>query len=79
MTWLAENWGLIYGIGALATYAICALALFFGIWWFSAAKYELAGIVLGWIPGAVAAMTLAVVVALLWPVVLVGGFLWWNR
>ena len=43
------------------------LAAFVGIWWFAAYKYALGGLVLGWIPGTVAAIVAAVVFGFGWP------------
>lgn len=72
------DWGMIYGVGCLVAYAVLALMCFFGIWGFASARYGLPGLVLGWVPGLVAAATLAVIGAFLWPLIVIGGlWFWW--
>ncbi|MBB4799691.1 hypothetical protein HNP32_003451 [Brevundimonas bullata] len=71
--WFLTNWQTIYGIGALIAWALFALICFFGVWWFAAERYQFPGLALGWLPGAIAALTAAVVAAALWPLVVVGG------
>lgn len=65
--WLQQNWMLIYIVGVLAVGLLSALVLFFGTWWFAAARYELGGLVLGWVPGAVAAGVGGLVLGFAWP------------
>lgn len=65
--WLRDNWGAIYGIGALVVGALAWLGAFIGIWWFAAYRYALGGLVLGWLPGVIAACLAALVFGLGWP------------
>lgn len=65
--WLQEHWGAIYGIGALLVGVLSWLGAFVGIWWFAAYKYALGGLVLGWLPGMIAACLAALVLGLGWP------------
>lgn len=67
MSWLTDNWADIYLGGALLCGALSALAVFGGIWWYAAAKYELGGLVLGWLPGGIAAFVVGWVIGLGWP------------
>lgn len=75
MDWLLNNWQTIYGVGAFLAWAAGALACFFGIWWFAAVRYQFPGLVLGWLPGAVAALTAAVIVAAIWPLIAFVGLI----
>lgn len=70
VSWLQENWGAAYGIGALICAALVWLAVFVGIWWFASAKYALGGLVLGWLPAGIAATLAAIVGGLGWPIIL---------
>ena len=67
LDWVRDNWGAIYGIGALIAGLLTAIVSFFGIWWFVAVKYQLGGLVLGWLPGAIAGATLGTIIGLGWP------------
>ena len=73
--WVKENWGAIYGIGALISGLLTAIVAFFGVWLFAAVKYQLGGLVLGWLPGAIASIVLGAIVGLGWPI-LVPAILW---
>jgi len=77
--WFLANWQMVYVGGAFIAWAIFALIAFFGVWWFSAEHYQFPGLALGWIPGAVAALTAAVVAAALWPLVVIGGLVFINN
>lgn len=66
--WVRANWGNIYMIGALVAGGLSGLAAFVVIWWFAGSKYELGGLVLGWIPGAVAGAVAALVLGFGWPI-----------
>lgn len=79
MGWLSENWGNIYVGGALLVWALSGIVAFFGIWLYAAERYQLAGMVLGWIPGGIAAATAALLLGLLWPLALVALVLWLGR
>lgn len=72
--WLGANWGWIYGGGAVIVGALSALATFIGIWWYASAEYALGGLVLGWIPGAVAGGLAGLILGFGWPLIL-GGLL----
>lgn len=75
MDWLLNNGQMIYGVGAPIAWILGALISFFGIWWFWAVKYQFPRLVPGWLPGVVAALTAAVVVAAIWSLVAVVGLL----
>lgn len=78
--WVSENWGAIYGIGALVVGAIVWVGTFFGLWAFAANQYHFNGLILGWIPSAVAASVAAPILAGLWPLAaLVAVWLALNR
>lgn len=65
--WLQDNWMVIYIGGAVICALLAALIFFVGLWWFAAYRYALGGLVLGWLPGGVAAVVAAVVFGYGWP------------
>lgn len=65
--WIRNNWGTIYGAGVMVCGGLTVIIVFFGLWWFAADKYALGGLVLGWLPGAVAAATVGAIMAIGWP------------
>ena len=68
VAWVRDNWGAIYVVGALLSGLLSAIVIFFGVWWFAAAKYELGGLVLGWLPGTVAAAVVGAIMGFGWPI-----------
>jgi len=78
LDWIKDNWGAIYGIGALISGLLAAIIVFFGLWWFAAAKYALGGLVLGWLPGAIAAVIVGAIMGFGWPI-LVPMTVWLAR
>ncbi len=66
--WIRDNWGTIYGGGVIVVGLLTVIIVFFGVWWFAADKYALGGLVLGWVPGAVAAATIGAIMGIGWPV-----------
>lgn len=71
MGWLQDNWQWIYVMGGLGLGALFAVATFFGVWWFASARYQLGGLVLGWIPGGIAGVVGGTILGFTWPVALV--------
>ncbi len=77
MEWLTQNIWSIYAFVGLLAWVIGSMVAFFGMWWVASAKYGFPGLLFGWLPGVVMALTGVVIVALLWPGALV-AWLWWN-
>lgn len=71
MGWLMDNWQPVWGIGAVISAPLVALIIFVCIWWFAATRYQLGGLVLGWIPAGIAACVGGLVLGGLWPITLI--------
>jgi hypothetical protein len=69
VSWLRDNWVVIYIGGGLILGGLTALAVFVWLWASAAHQYGLGGLVAGWIPGAVAACVASVVMAFGWPLI----------
>ena len=74
LDWLKEiSWLDAYVMVGLVVAAVVGICAFFGGWYFIQSRYGFGGVLFGWIPGAVLAITAGPILGAVWPLTVVGG------